>query len=57
VECIPELADLGMIYSAWARTRVLNIKMKDLLEGHFDNPHDFLVLAISISADMVKGVA
>lgn len=54
---MPELTEFGMIYSAWGRLLVLDLKMKDSLTGHIDDPHDFPDLAISIRADMARALA
>lgn len=57
IGCMPELTDFGMIYSAWGRILVLDLKMKDSLTGHIDDPHEFPDLAISIRADMARDLA
>lgn len=54
---MPELTGFGMIYSARGRILVLDLKMKDSLTGHIDDPHEFPDLAISIRADMARELA
>lgn len=54
---MPELTGFEMIYSARGRILVLDLKMKDSLTGHIDDPHEFPDLAISIRADMARAFA